>query len=411
MRTTKLHFIFLLFWLPAFVNAQSQNRDSSNRSSTSKPPKDTTGSGFLKSLLGNMATAQKKRDSLNRYFHDHPAKVDTFVQIQLLENRVVPTTDAIELIKAMNPRIKDLSQVNFYTELRMPHFQNLKRPDKKRLKKERRSLLKYDSKVQNELVTKLDACQNARMKIQNLKLPSSGKISASAFNDSLDKAYNQLQRYRNQNLKKGTALFLIQQADLLTSIMNDVIAKRRPEKGHIDAMNNLYKAVSFSKPYNGVNAKEVSYDDTRFYGKTSSSLWTDEVSFPLPIDLTSSEPEGNVLCYVYAKKPSAAGKEIDIKGQYFFSYQPYGNATYNCRTGTCIGFNEGGGMVSVNGANIIPCDYVFCFRDKNSGVLYYRCITKTQFELITASGNSGDRKKWKILFNPESNQCTDFFNW
>ena len=408
MHTINLRYFLLLLCLTTFVTAQSQVRDTTNRSrTTTKPPKDTTKSTFLNSLFNNLAADRKRRDSLDRYYHDHPARTEVYVRTQLVENSIVSTTDAIELVKAINPRIRNLQMVNFYTELRMPHFQKLKHPDKKRLKKERRSLLKYDSKTNNALATKLDACQNSMSRISSLKLQFYDNVSSSYFNNLLDQSYRQLQHYRNEKLKKGTTLFLIQQADLLNSIMNDVISSRRAGRGHIDAMNKLQGAISFSKPTMS-NSNEVSYNDNYIAEKTSSSLWTNEVSSPQAFDLTSPGETENVLCYIYAMKSTPSGKEVDINGQYFFSYQPYGNATYNCRTGECAGFNETGRTVSVNGVNIVPSDYVFCFRDKTTNTVYYRCIDKTSFEQIS---NSGNRKKWKIVFNPETKECKEFFNW
>jgi hypothetical protein len=117
------------------------------------------------------------------------------------------------------------------------------------------------------------------------------------------------------------------------------------------------------------------------------------------------------ICAIYAKTIKTNGntaKEVDIDFQYFFSYETAIEAQYKCKTGTCTGFLEQTGLVSANGANIIPSNYVFRFRDRVTSKIYYRCISKDMFERIQSNPGNGNNRKFRIVFYPDNEECTAF---
>lgn len=405
--------ISLLLLTQALYAQDTNSRRQSN------PPKDTTkkaGSGFLDAFAKGLQKEKQRRDSLNNYFRQHPMETNTYVSNYLIDRRVLPNEDAISLIKALNPRIKNLKEINYYAELKMPVFKRLKKTDRKRLRKECARLDKYNAAASQAFMTKLNELDVVTAQFNNAKIRSDAR---SMFSIMIHEIQGELALVRTKRMPMGITVFLTDQ--LVT--LNQVVA----EVNRSGTINQLQQKIvqGIKENLNYPSLKRISSHDLykkqsrqRSFMVASSSF--DETNentdlFSSPADYSSNwigeADVASKICAIYAKTVKTNGstaKEVDIDVRYFFSYETAIQAQYKCKTGKCDGFLEQSGLVSANGANIIPSNYVFRFRDRESNKVYFRCISKELFERIQANPGNGNNRKFRIIFFPDNEECTAF---
>lgn len=393
-------------------------QDTTNRRQTSNRPKDTTkkaGSSLLESLAKNIRDEKKRKDSLNNYYRQHPMETNTYVTNYLIGRRVLPNDDAISLIKALNPKIKNLKEVNYYAELKMPVFKRLKKTDRKRLRKECARLDKYNAVASQAFFTKLNELDVVAAQFNNAKIRSGDK---SRFGNTIQDIQGELALLRTKRMPMGITAFLTEQLSTLNKLVADV-----NRSGTINQLQqNIVQGIKDNLDYPSLK-RTVSNDQYKQQSKQRrlmvASSGFDEANennenFSTTDYSTNWIGEADVaskICAIYAKTVKTNGstaKEVDIDFQYFFSYETAIQAQYKCKTGKCDGFSEQSGLVSANGANIIPSNYVFRFRDKNTNKVYFRCISKEMFERIQANPGNGNNRKFRIIFFPDNEECNAF---
>ena len=427
------HIIYGLLIFAPLIQLNAQNRAGKDdvQGKSTKPTKDTVpreSSSFWSLLAENIGATIRQRDSLDKYYKEHPIETRKYVETYLVTKQIFPNNDAIELIKALNPHIKDLKEINFYTTLKMPSFKRLDRSDRQRLRKEQRQLKKWDKESQANYTSQLRDFESAVKRYQATSI----RFSSASIKNDIDKRLSEISRnltiYNRQRLMKGTAIFLTNEVKALTGLLNDMVTKKSAQQVHqvilIDFNNNLSQPSLLGvvqplfDPYPG--SREVER-----MGAIRNGLWNANSEMtgnaaerffapaPIPITNTSELPATARTCEIYAKQvisSSANGKvqEVDIPLQYFFAYETFGNAVFNCRKNGCTGFIEKQELVSANGVNLIPGNYVFRFRDRTTNKIYSRCLTMADFKSLASSGG---RKRFKIIFNPDTMDCSQYLNW
>ncbi|MEJ8844605.1 hypothetical protein WG954_19585 [Lacibacter sp. H375] len=406
-----------IFTLLLLANVQYA-QDTSNRRQSTNRPKDTTkkaGSSFLESLAKNIQDEKKRKDSLNNYYRQHPMETNAYVSKYLVDRRVLPNDDAIRFIKALNPNIRNLEEINYYAELKMPAFKRLKKTDRKRLKKESKRSDKYNSIASKTFLIKLNELDAASSQFTN------GRVRSDARNrlvNTISEIQSELASIRSKRMPMGITVFLTNQVAILNQVLADVNRsgsisqlQQRIVQAVRDNMN--YHSLKMSSVYPiGKQSKQRSLM-VADSGPTET-VENEELFYSTAHYITGFIGEADIkskICAIYAKTVTTNGniaKEVDIDVRYFFSYETAVQAQYKCKTGKCDGFTEQNGLVSANGANIIPSNYVFRFRDRESNRIYFRCISKELFEQVQSNPGTGNSRKFRIIFFPDNEECTAF---
>lgn len=401
-----LYVIYLLLWT-AIAYSQNPNR------STRLPAKDTgrSGSKFLDEFVKSYQNQQHYRDSLNKYFREHPMETNTYISKFLIDRRVLPNNDAIEFIKALNPEISNLPEINYYAELKMPFFKQLKRPDRKRLRKEHRRLNKYDKESQRIFTTQYNKLEGNISEFNKTGIRSG---SRNDFSNTLNDIHGQLRLLKDKRMTKGITVFITNQLSTMNLLVADVINQQSITPLQMAVLNDIKKDIDRPslRKVSSISPNKNPWKRGVWITASAESEDADEnedifrnnySAYAVGEDDVSSK-----ICGIYAMTVTGSGNkrhQEDINLGYFYSYKTGIDATYKCKTGTCEGFVDQPGLVSANGANIIPANYLFRFRSHENGQIYFRCISKDMFEKIQQTAGGLNKNRFRIIFYPQSDEC------
>ncbi len=219
-------------------------------------------------------------------------------------------------------------------------------------------------------------------------------------------------------MPKGITVFLTNLLSTTNQLAGDVINQRTISQLQMNILNDIKKDIDrpslkkISGIHSGKNPlKRNGWNTASAAGEEGNYEEVPPDNYYPPYAVGEDDVSGKI-CGIYAMTVSGSGnktKQEDLNLAYFYSYETGIDATYKCKTGTCQGFAEQTGMVSANGVNIIPANYLFRFRDRNNNQTYFRCITKEMFEKVQQIPGGLNKNKFRIIFYPQAEECKNYF--